>query len=190
MAQVCTLWRILTRSFCHCTKRCLLFHKSHGRVFRSFYRKTSLNTSISQTIEGLLKSIPQRFVESSVRGAALGSVLCASLASLASCIVFFLAYTNIGLCRKAGRGGQIICFQSSMPTIGSGALGPREEDESILYGTEKEKTLFAPRNSFWRDLGEECAEEGIGVSIFLAPSHPMDLGSIGELDRHSVLPLD
>ena len=80
---------------------------------------------------------------------------------------------------QAGRGGQVIGFQSSMPTIGVGALEPREQDESALYGTDKEKMLFVPRNPFWRDFGEECAEEGIGVSLFLAPTQPMDVGSIG-----------
>jgi protein transport protein SEC24 len=92
----------------------------------------------------------------------------------------FLNYTNVSPFLKAGRGGQIVCFQSAMPTIGGGALGRREEDESTLYGTDKEKALFIPRNSFWRDLGEECTEEGIGVSLFVAPTQPMDLGSIGE----------
>ena len=67
-----------------------------------------------------------------------------------------------------------------MPTIGGGALGFREQEESTLYGTDKEKTLFVPRNSFWRDLGEECADEGVGVSLFLTPARPMDLGSVGE----------
>jgi protein transport protein SEC24 len=67
-----------------------------------------------------------------------------------------------------------------MPTLGAGALGPREQDESTLYGTDKEKTLFVPRDPSWRDLGEECAEEGVGISLFLAPPQPTDVGSIGE----------
>jgi protein transport protein SEC24 len=80
-----------------------------------------------------------------------------------------------------------VAFQSSMPTIGGGALGLREQEESALYGTEKEKTLFVPRSSFWRDLGEECAEEGIGVSLFLTPAQPMDVGSIGEYGLFGVV---
>lgn len=49
-----------------------------------------------------------------------------------------------------------------------------------MYGTDKEKTLFLPRDPSWRELGEECAEEGVGVSLFLAASQFMDIGSVGE----------
>lgn len=116
-----------------------------------------------------------------MHGSALGSVLCASLACLASLLYVVSVLADVHCASsKAGRGGQIVGFQSSIPTIGGGALGPREQEESTLYATGKEKALFVPRNPFWRDLAEECAEEGIGVSLFLAPAQPMDLGSIGE----------
>lgn len=73
-----------------------------------------------------------------------------------------------------------MCFQSALPTLGPGGFGPREQHESTLYGTDKEKSLFVPRDPAWRDLGEECAEEGVGVSLFLAPDQPTDVGSIGK----------
>lgn len=94
----------------------------------------------------------------------LGSALCGCLSAL------------------AGRGGQVIVFASSLPTIGVGALKPRE-DESNMYDTDKESTLFLPRDEAWKDLGEQCAEEGIGISMFLAPSHNMDVGSVGMISR-------
>lgn len=65
-----------------------------------------------------------------------------------------------------------------MPTIGPGALEPLT-DESHVYGTDKERTLFVPRVQAWRDIAEECSDEGIGVSMFLGMSRTIDLGSIG-----------
>ena len=54
-------------------------------------------------------------------------------------------------------------------------------DESTLYGTEKERSLFEPRDESWKDLGEQCASEGIGVNLFLGMSRPIDIASIGEV---------
>lgn len=47
-----------------------------------------------------------------------------------------------------------------------------------MYDTDKEKTLHVPRNSTWISIGEECAEEGVAVSMFLAPSKYMDTGTV------------
>lgn len=69
-------------------------------------------------------------------------------------------------------------FQCTMPTIGPGALETLT-DESRVYGTDNERTLFIPRVQTWRDIAEECSDEGIGVSMFLGMSRTIDLGSIG-----------
>ncbi|EMD35302.1 hypothetical protein CERSUDRAFT_124650 [Gelatoporia subvermispora B] len=110
---------------------------------------TKLLSSLGQSEEGL-----------EVREAALGSALISSLAAL------------------AGRGGQVVAFAATLPTVGAGALTPPPE-ETTLYGTDKEKSLFTPRADAWRELGEQCAEQGIGVSIFLGMSQPIDVASIG-----------
>ncbi|OSD01370.1 sec24-like protein [Trametes coccinea BRFM310] len=111
-------------------------------------------------IVDLLTTLPIRHEHTLETEAALGSALAASLAAL------------------AGRGGQVVTFAATLPTIGVGALQPLV-DESTLYGTEKERTLFMPREETWRDIGEQCAAEGVGVSMFLGMSRPIDVGSIG-----------
>jgi len=79
---------------------------------------------------------------------------------------------------QAGQGGYIIAFQKVLPTVGPGALEP-PGDQSSLHGTDKERSIFLPRHQTWRDIAEECSEEGIGVSMFLGMSKPIDIGSIG-----------
>ncbi|KAJ3484683.1 hypothetical protein NLI96_g5487 [Meripilus lineatus] len=111
-------------------------------------------------IEKLLTSLSQREEFTTFGEAALGSALVGGLAAL------------------SGRGGQIVAFTCTLPTIGHGALTPRG-DESTLYDTDKESTLFIPRNDTWENIAVQCSEEGIGVSMFLGMSKVIDVASIG-----------
>jgi protein transport protein SEC24 len=65
-----------------------------------------------------------------------------------------------------------------MPTVGPGALSP-DIGEGHLQGTSKESVLFKPRDIVWNNIGEECAQDAVGVSFFLGMSRPIDVGSIG-----------
>ncbi|THH27445.1 hypothetical protein EUX98_g6743 [Antrodiella citrinella] len=111
-------------------------------------------------LEPLLTSIMQRDEIYAMSESALGSTLIGGLAAL------------------AGRGGQLVAFATTMPTIGIGALKPRD-DEAELYDTEKELALYKPRDDTWQDIGVQCVEGGVGVSLFLSPFKPMDIGTIG-----------
>ncbi|KAK4685909.1 protein transport protein SEC24, partial [Tremellales sp. Uapishka_1] len=76
-------------------------------------------------------------------------------------------------------GGQVNLFLSSLPTVGPGALKPR--DDPAIYNSDKEKTLFAAAVPFWRVTAEELAECGVGVNCFLFPDQYTDIASIGTL---------
>ena len=76
----------------------------------------------------------------------------------------------------------MVAFASALPMVGIGALTPRE-DETALYDTDKESALFVPRNDVWKEIGEQCSEQGIGVSIFLGMSRPIDVATIGMSER-------
>ncbi|KAL6301054.1 hypothetical protein BKA93DRAFT_739260, partial [Sparassis latifolia] len=120
----------------------------------------------SSVIVKLLSALPVR-EESPAPEAALGSALTASLAIL-------VRLTG----PQAGRGGQVVVFTGVIPAVGIGALTPPTDDSSV-FGTEKEKQLFLPRHNAWRDIAEQCAEEGIGVNVFLGMGRPIDVASVG-----------
>ena len=81
-------------------------------------------------------------------------------------------------------GGQANIFQTSLPSIGPGSLKHRED--SKLYGTDKERTLFTAQDPFYRQAGEECVDAGIGLNLFLFPSQYVDVASIGKPCYHEL----
>ncbi|RXW18670.1 hypothetical protein EST38_g7189 [Candolleomyces aberdarensis] len=115
-------------------------------------------TAIKLTLENL----PNRFSEFPERNAALSAAVRAGLAAL------------------HGRGGHVVVFQSTIPKIGPGAL-PDPPSEDSMYGTSEEMSLHKPRDKIWLDIAEECIDDGVGVTLFLAPSSYIDVGSIGAL---------
>ncbi len=74
----------------------------------------------------------------------------------------------------------MVVFAATLPTIGPGALKPRE-DEAALYDTDKETQLYLPRNDDWDEVGQQCSDEGIGVSMFLGMHKPIDVATIGAI---------
>lgn len=112
-------------------------------------------------VEGLLDSLPTIFADNMSSEAALGAVVRGAQACLSTI------------------GGQVNIFLSTIPTVGPGSLKHREDTK--LYGTEKEKQLFAAADGFYRGAAEECVEAGIGINIFFFPSQYIDVATIGTL---------
>lgn len=115
-------------------------------------------------IEGLLDGMFERFSSAPSHLCAVGAAFRGFLAVLAR------------------KGGQTVLFHSSMCSVGPG-ISEQRVDEMKFYDTDKEKQLFLPHNQMWRELGEELAEEGISVSMFVATGSMayVDFASIGTL---------
>jgi protein transport protein SEC24 len=78
---------------------------------------------------------------------------------------------------KACTGGQVVSFVCTLPGLGIGQLVPLENsnrDEAL-----DDKKFFASRDIEWNNLGEACADAGVGVSMFVAPAKSVDMASIG-----------
>ncbi|KAF9578123.1 COPII coat Sec23p-Sfb3p heterodimer component, partial [Lunasporangiospora selenospora] len=110
-------------------------------------------------VEALLDNIPQLFAENKKTEPVLGAVVQAVRMALES------------------RGGKLIIFQTALPTFGPGAL--KHRDDSKLYGTDKERTLYAPQDDFYKKLAESCVDAGLCIDLFLFPTAYMDVATIG-----------
>ncbi|KAF9280905.1 COPII coat Sec23p-Sfb3p heterodimer component [Linnemannia elongata] len=110
-------------------------------------------------VESMLDMLPQLFAENKITEAVIGAVVQSVRMALES------------------RGGKLIVFQTSLPTHGPGAL--RHRDELKLYGTEKEKTLYAPQDDFYKKLAETCVDAGLSIDLFLFPNAYVDVATLG-----------
>ncbi|KAI9463018.1 protein transporter SEC24 [Russula earlei] len=113
-------------------------------------------------IESLLDNLQQRHASMSpgvTSRSCLGSALRVSLDAL--------AYT----------GGHVVSFISTLPGLGPGRLVPLEKfNRDEAWDDIK---FYVPRDIEWNNLGEACADAGVGVSMFMAPTKFLDIGSIG-----------
>ena len=74
-------------------------------------------------------------------------------------------------------GGHVVSFVCTLPTLGPGGLVPLEHpnrDEA-----SEDKKTYLPRDIEWNNLGEACADAGVGVTMFMAPVKFLDTASIG-----------
>lgn len=118
-----------------------------------------------ELVQDLLKNLPQMFTKSSETQSALGPALQA-------------AYKLI-----SPTGGRISVFQTQLPTIGAGALKPREEPNQ--KSTAKDIHNLTPATDFYKKLALDCSGQQVAVDLFLLSGRYSDLASLGCISRYS-----
>ncbi|XP_063303539.1 protein transport protein Sec24A isoform X1 [Pelobates fuscus] len=124
----------------------------------------NLNES-KELVQDLLKNLPQMFTKSAETQSALGPALQA-------------AYKL-----TSPTGGRISVFQTQIPSLGTGALKPREEPNQ--KSTAKEIHNLTPATDFYKKLALDCSGQQIAVDLFLLSGRYSDLASLGCISRYS-----
>ncbi len=116
-----------------------------------------------EAVENLLDNLPTMFNSNTVTESCLGPALKAA----------FTVVKSVG--------GKMCVFQSAMPTLGDGALGPRENNR--LMGTPDEVKILRPQNNWYKDTAVEFSRAQISVDMFLFPSQYIDVAALCELPK-------
>lgn len=80
-------------------------------------------------------------------------------------------------------GGKLCLFQSSLPTLGEGALKPRENPKFV--GTDKEQTLLNPEDPWYKENAVDFSRLQVAVDTFLFSGQYTDLATISVLSKYS-----
>ena len=112
-------------------------------------------------VDAFLDSLPSMFEKTTAERSCLGPALKAA----------FTVTKHIG--------GKMSVFQSVLPTLGDGALVPREN--MSLMGTHDEVKLLRPGTTWYKDTAVEFSRAQISVDMFLFPRAYVDAASLSEL---------
>ena len=78
-------------------------------------------------------------------------------------------------------GGKMCVFQSTLPTLGDGALVPRENYQ--IMGTPDEVKLLRPAQNWYKDTAIEFSRAQISVDMFLFPRAYIDVATLSDLPK-------
>ncbi|XP_044310162.1 protein transport protein Sec24A isoform X2 [Varanus komodoensis] len=123
----------------------------------------SLNES-KELIQDLLRALPQMFTNSLETQSALGPALQAAFKLMSP------------------TGGRISVFQTQLPSVGVGALKPREEPNQKASAKDIHLT---PSTDFYKKLALDCSGQQVAVDLFLLSGQYSDLASLGCISRYS-----
>ncbi|XP_042604309.1 LOW QUALITY PROTEIN: protein transport protein Sec24A-like [Cyprinus carpio] len=114
-----------------------------------------------ELVQDLLASLPQMFGQTMETQSALGPALQAAFKLLSP------------------TGGRMSVFQTQLPTLGIGALKPREEPSA------KDVQHLSPATDFYKKLALDCSGHHVAVDLFLLSAQYSDLSSLGCISRYS-----
>ncbi|XP_019497700.1 PREDICTED: protein transport protein Sec24A [Hipposideros armiger] len=117
-----------------------------------------------ELVQDLLKTLPQMFTKTLETQSALGPVLQAAFKLMSP------------------TGGRMSVFQTQLPTLGVGALKPREEPNQRSSAKEIHLT---PSTDFYKKLALDCSGQQVAVDLFLLSGQYSDLASLGCISRYS-----
>ncbi|XP_066471311.1 protein transport protein Sec24A isoform X2 [Tiliqua scincoides] len=123
----------------------------------------NLNES-KELIQDLLKTLPEMFTKSLETQSALGPALQAAFKLMSP------------------TGGRISVFQTQLPSLGAGALKPREEPNQKASAKDIHLT---PSTDFYKKLALDCSGQQVAVDLFLLSGQYADLASLGCISRYS-----
>ncbi|CAL7951975.1 unnamed protein product [Xylocopa violacea] len=117
-------------------------------------------------IDGLMAQIPAMFADTRETETILAPAIQAGLEAL----------------KASDCAGKLIVFHSSLPIADAPGKLKNRDDRKVL-GTEKEKTVLAPQNNVYNNLGQECVGAGCSVDLFVFNNSYVDLATIGQVCR-------
>ncbi|XP_012287233.1 protein transport protein Sec24C isoform X2 [Orussus abietinus] len=117
-------------------------------------------------IDNLMAQIPVMFADSRETETILAPAIQAGLEAL----------------KASECAGKLMVFHSSLPIADApGKL--KNRDDRKLLGTEKEKTVLAPQNNVYNNLGQDCVGSGCSVDLFIFNNSYVDIATIGQVCR-------
>ncbi|OZJ02336.1 hypothetical protein BZG36_04591 [Bifiguratus adelaidae] len=120
-------------------------------------------TEARSGIEELLRKLPILFQDSKTVGNAMGPALQAAFKLISP------------------TGGKIVCLQGSLPSLGIGALRPRE-DVKVL-GTPKETPLLNTADPWYKSFAIEFSRIQTTVDMFVCDTGYNDVASLANIPR-------
>ncbi|KAJ2963416.1 hypothetical protein NQZ79_g1574 [Umbelopsis isabellina] len=122
-------------------------------------------TESRSVIEAFLEKLPDMFKDTTNIKNALGSAMQAA----------FKLVSNSG--------GKIICLQSTLPNVGTGALKPREDVK--LLGTAKETTLLNAASPFYKTFAVDCSRSQVACDMLIFGGQYSDHATLSCLPRYT-----
>lgn len=116
-----------------------------------------------EVVDTFLENLPTMFDKTTSQNACLGPALKAA----------FTVTKHIG--------GKMCVFQSTLPSLGDGALVPRENVQ--IMGTPDEVKLLRPSQNWYKDTAVEFSRAQISVDMFLFPRAYIDVASLADLPK-------